>query len=86
MARNRRGNRHMRYVVMAATHSQGGAPGRPDSFFAEDGSVTQFRDRAAKFFTGPEAFDFAKRKNIDLNQTTRYVHSMDFSESELRQP
>jgi hypothetical protein len=58
-----------------------GGPGT--RYIATDGSVTNSKSRAAKFYTPEGAFDFATRQGIVLNGATRYVSQDTFTETEL---
>lgn len=59
------------------------APGT--RYFAPDGTSTEYRSKAAKFFTGTEALDFAKRFNIVLG-AMHYIVIEDFTDFDLRKP
>lgn len=81
MAKRRR-KRKMMFVIFARPEQRGPGPG--NEFFANDGTTTQSRDRAAKFYTAESAFEFAKQHAIALDGAMRYIAPMDFSEDELR--
>jgi hypothetical protein len=47
-------------------------------YIASDGTVTGYREEAAKFSTSDGAFDFAKEKGITLDGVSRYVGQESF--------
>jgi hypothetical protein len=64
-----------RYVIFAGPEQHGGA----SRFIAEDGkAVTDNLRQAANFLTYAEAVEFAKQKNITLNEA-RYIGLADFT-------
>ena len=68
--------------VIFATPEQIGR--RDNLFFAKDGTKTTSRSRAAKFPSHEAADIFAKANGINLDGAMRYIHLLDFDESELR--
>ena len=70
------------FVIFASPEQRG--PVTENVLFARDGTETQSRNRAAKFYTAESAFAFAREKGITLDGAMRYVGQMDFFESELR--
>jgi hypothetical protein len=64
-----------RYVIFAGPEQHGGA----SRYIAEDGrAVTDNLRQAANFLTHGEAAEFAKQKNITLNDV-RYIGLADFT-------
>jgi len=64
-----------RYVIFAGPEQ----PGGPSRYIAEDGkAVTNNLRQAANFLTHGEAAEFAKQKNITLNDV-RYIGLVDFT-------
>jgi hypothetical protein len=71
-----------RYVIFDGPQ-QHGRPGT--RYFANDGTSTEYKYKAAKFFTAIEAIDFAARQTIPLDE----LHSVgieDFTDFDLREP
>jgi hypothetical protein len=52
------------------------------NYIANDGTVTDNKDRAAQFLTHGEALAFAKIRKITLNDVTRYIGQEDFTSRE----
>jgi hypothetical protein len=73
--------RKMVFVIFARPEQRGPGPG--NEFFAEDGTTTQSRQRAARFHSAESAHQFGKQKRIALDGAMRYVAPMYFSEDEL---
>ncbi len=58
--------------------------GRPGTrYIAEDGTVTEIRSRAAKFYSFADAQEFAKQMNITLTAIT-YIGQDDFTDFEIQ--
>ena len=77
MARKRK-KRTTMHVIFASPRQWNG----PNHYIAEDGTVTDSKKRAAKFFTYEEAREFAKTKKIELSET-RYIQAEDFGEFDI---
>jgi hypothetical protein len=65
------------YVIYAAPDQYG--RGGVSHYFAEDGSVTDRKEKAARFVTHGDAQDFAKAKKITLDGAMRYIGQEDFT-------
>ncbi|PYN22887.1 MAG: hypothetical protein DMD76_18655 [Candidatus Rokuibacteriota bacterium] len=76
-----RKKRQTRWVIYASPKPRSGPGTR---YYAEDGSVTQRASKAAKFFTGESAIEFAERKGIKLDGAMSYVGQEDFNDFDLR--
>lgn len=65
------------YVIFAGPdqHGRGGVT----RYVAEDGTVTDRKEKAARFVTFGDAQDFAKAKGIVLNDVTRYIGQEEFT-------
>jgi hypothetical protein len=58
--------------------------GRPGThYIAKDGTRTEIRSHAAKFYSFTAAQEFAKRKNIELTDI-RYIGQEDFTNFEIQ--
>ncbi len=58
--------------------------GRPGTrYIAKDGTITDVRSRAAKFYSFADAQEFAKERTITLTATT-YIGQEDFTEFEIQ--
>ena len=62
------------YVIFAGPEQQGGG----SRYIGNDGTPTD-KDHAARFVTHGDAQDFAKAKNITLNDVTRYIGQEEFT-------
>jgi hypothetical protein len=70
---------NQRFVIFDGPQQQGGLG---THYFSKDGTSTEFRSIAAKFFTAPDALDFAQRSNISIDA----LHSIgieDFTDFDL---
>lgn len=67
--------------VIFAGPQQHGRPGT--RYIAEDGTVTEIRPHAAKFYSFADAQEFAKQSNITLTATT-YIGQEDFTDFEVQ--
>lgn len=76
MARSRK---NKRYVIFDGPQQRGGPGTR---YFSDDGTSTEYRSKAAKFFTATDAIDFAKRYNI-LIDALHYIGIEDFTDFDL---
>jgi len=70
---------HQRYVIFEGPH-QFKAPG--SRYFAADGTSTDSKFRAAKFFTTTDAIVFAKHHNIPIDEPNS-IGIEDFTDSQL---
>ena len=75
-----RGNQ--RYVIFDGLQEHG----RPGThYFAKDGTSTEYKYKAAKFFTWTEARDFAALESIPLDARNS-IGIEDFTDLDLREP
>ena len=66
-----------RYVIFAGPEQHSG---RGSRYVAEDGTtITGKLRQAASFVMHAEALEFAKGKNITLDDVTRYIGLVDFT-------
>jgi hypothetical protein len=77
-----RKKRETMWVIFARPEQRKG-PG--NLFVSRDGTKTESRTRAAKFYTAEAAGEFAKEKGITLDGAMRYIGQMDFSGWDLQQ-
>ena len=68
------------WVIFAQPQQFGGAN---NLFMARDGTKTESRKQAAKFYTAGAVQEFAKEKNITLDGAMTYIGQMDFSNFDL---
>lgn len=76
-----KGTRTTMWVIFAQPQQFGGANNR---FIARDGTKTESRKQAAKFYTAEAAQEFAKEKNITLDGAMMYIGQMDFPNFDLQ--
>ena len=69
-----------RFVIFAGPQ-QHKAPGT--RYISKNGSATDLRSQAAKFYTFNDAEDFAEQHHVTLNALT-YIGQEDFPEFELQ--
>jgi len=72
--------KNQRYVIFDGPQ-QHGRPGT--HYFSEDGTSTEYRYKAAKFFTATDAIDFAKFNTISL-EGLNSIGIEDFTDFDLR--
>jgi hypothetical protein len=70
------------WVIFAMPQAHRGPNNR---FVAKDGTKTDSRTLAARFYTHGDAQEFAKEKNIKLDGAMTYIGQLDFTEFELQQ-
>jgi hypothetical protein len=70
---------NQRYVIIAGPQQHGG-PGTRS--FSDDGTSTEYRSKAAKFFAATEGIAFAERNNIIFSALIS-VGLEDFTDFEL---
>jgi len=75
-------NTIQRYVIFDGPEQRSGTDTR---YFSDDGTSTDHRHRAAKFFTDSDAIAFAKQKNILLDGVFHYIGMADFMDFELNE-
>jgi hypothetical protein len=68
--------------VIFAGPQQFKAPGT--RYTASDGTVTDIKSKAKKFYGPQEAKEFAEEKHIDLSKGTRYIGQDDFTDFEIQ--
>ena len=71
--------KNQRYVIFAGPQQHGGLGTR---YFSDDGTSTEYRSKAAKFFAATDAIAFAERNNIFFSALI-YVGLEDFTDFEL---
>jgi hypothetical protein len=67
------------FVIFRGPQQHGRAGTR---YYANDGTVTNIKTKAAKFYSPEDAREFAKQNNIKLTPIT-YIDLEDFSHSEI---
>jgi hypothetical protein len=72
--------KHTTYVIFAGPQ-QFGRPGT--RYVAKDGTETDIKSRAAKFYSHYDAVEFAKQKNIELTAIT-YIGREDFTDFKMQ--
>ena len=72
-----RTKRYRAYVIFAGPEQHAGG----SRYIAPDGTVTD-KDHAVQFVTHGDALEFAKAKNITLNDVTRYIGQEEFTSRE----
>jgi hypothetical protein len=77
MARKRR---QTLFVIFSGPQQHGGPGTR---YIANDGTTTDLRSYAAKFYTWEEAKKFAEGKSITLDAAMTYIGQEDFTEFEI---
>lgn len=66
------------YVIFFGPQNFGG----PNKYYDENGSVTDSRNEAAKFYTFEDAKEFADKMKNELSET-RYIGQEDYLQSDL---
>ena len=72
MSPRRKKKKHTLFVIRSDT-----------AYIGKDGSSTDIRSKAAKFWTLTEAKEFVKQKNIELTEIT-YIRQEDFTDFEIQ--